>query len=78
MKRRDLVTHIGGAAAWPLAAGDTAAVFRPGRAEQLAQHPQHRGIAADVHVVLRSVDADRDSHDVPRRSPRSFPSGNIP
>jgi len=55
------LSSFNGAGATP---GDAAAVFRACHAEHIAQYPQQRGIAANVDVMLGSIDANRESHDV--------------
>src|SRR5262249_4318723 len=39
-----------------------AAEFRAGHPQHVAQHPQQRGIAVDIHRVSGAVDADGEGH----------------
>src|SRR5262252_8388005 len=53
--------------------GNAAAVFGAGHAKHIAQHPEEGGFARDVDVVLRSINADREGHDVLPTRPATRP-----
>src|SRR5262245_31487854 len=55
------------------ALGNAAAVFGAGHAKHIAQHPEKGSFARDVDVVLRSINADREGHDVLPTRPATRP-----